>query len=371
MRLAFVAPPNSIHTRRWVGWFARAGHDVSILDPVGVELQPGMPDGVRVLRPDRSASGPLARRSAVRRLLLGLRPDVVHGQYLTRYAWAAAFAGVRPLVVSPWGSDLLQVRRSRLRTRLWNRFALRRADLVTVSSDGMRLAAIAAGARPERIRLIHHGVDTSTFTPGPPSEAFRARLGGVEGPIVVSPRSVTPLYRHDVVLDAVVQLGRNGGPAPRMVVSSSGADAHTLAALRNRASSLGVADRLCVLDTIAESELPDLYRLADVVVSVPETDSFAVTLLEAMACGRPLVATDVPAVGPVLASIDPVAGSLTVPVGDVPATADAIQRALSLGDDERERLGAAMRRHVVENAEYGTNMAHMEALYRDLASARR
>ncbi|MFP5463100.1 MAG: glycosyltransferase, partial [Gammaproteobacteria bacterium] len=83
---------------------------------------------------------------SMRRALAALRPDVVHAHYLARFGWSAALAGVRPLVVTPWGSDLLQVRRGQLRTRLWNRFALRRADLVTVSSEGMRAAAIAAGA---------------------------------------------------------------------------------------------------------------------------------------------------------------------------------------------------------------------------------
>jgi glycosyltransferase involved in cell wall biosynthesis len=371
MRLAFVAPPNSIHTRRWVGWFARAGHAVSLVDPVGVEVRPGLPEGVPVLRPDGAATSPLSRRSAFRRVLLDLRPDVVHAHYLTRYAWAAAVAGIGPLVVSPWGSDLLQVRASRLRTRLWNGFALRRADLVTISSQGMRAAAIAAGARPDRIRLVHHGVDTSMFTPGSASEAFRARVGVSDAPVILSPRTVTRLYHHDVVLDAVAELGRRVSPAPAMVVSTAGADGQTLAGLRDRATAAGMADRLRILEGLTPHELPDLYRVGDVVVSVPETDSFAVTLLEAMACARPVVVTDVPAVGPVMSALDPVASSLIVPVGDVSATASAIERALSLGGAERDRLGQTMRRYVVEHAEYDTNMAAMEVIYRDLASGRR
>jgi glycosyltransferase involved in cell wall biosynthesis len=132
-----------------------------------------------------------------------------------------------------------------------------------------------------------------------------------------------------------------------------------------------MADRLRVLDRVEPEELPDLYRLGDVVVSVPETDSFAVTLLEAMACGRPLVVTNLPAVGPVIAGLDPLARGLTVPVGDVAATADAIGRALSLGEGERRRLGAAFRDHVIATAEYDTNMSAMEAVYRELASRRR
>ena len=331
-----------------------------LVDPVGIEVQPGLADGIRVERPRN-----------LRRWLAALQADVVHAHYLARFGWQAALAGVRPLVMTPWGSDLLQIRRRRLRTRLWNRFALRRADLVTVSSEGMRAAAVAAGARPDRIRLIHHGVDTAHFTPGESSAAFRARVMTGDAPVVLSPRSVTPLYHHDVVLAAVEVVGRHRSPAPMMVVSAAGADAATLAALREGAAAGGIAERLCVLDAVGADDLPDLYRLADVVVSVPETDSFAVTLLEAMATGRPVVASDLPAVTPVLGAIDPLARRLLVPLSDVPATAQAIETALALDEGERARLGAGLRAYVVNNAEYDTNMAAMEAIYHELARSNR
>lgn len=371
MRLVFVAHPNSIHTRRWTAWFARAGHDVTVLDPVGVEVEPGL-EGVIVRRvaPGRAPAW-IGRRRAMRRALADLRPDVVHAHYLARFGWSAALAGVHPLVVTPWGSDLLQVRGRQLRTRLWNRFTLRRADLVTVSSEGMRLAAIAAGAHPDRIRMVHHGVETARFTPGPPDPAFAARVSANGAPVILSPRTIRPLYRHDVVLEAVAVLARRTGSRPVLVVSALEADAATLADLRRRADVLGIGDRLRVLDAVAPADLPDLYRLADVVVSVPETDSFAVTLLEAMACERPLVASDVPAVAPILAGLHPTAAELVVPVGDVERTATAIERAMSLTDAERAAMGSAVRRHVVETADYDTSMAAMERRYRELAAVRR
>lgn len=371
MRLVFVAHPNSIHTRRWTAWFARAGHEVTLLDPVGVTPEPGL-DGVAVQHlPPSRLPGPLGRRAATRRALADLRPDVVHAHYLARFGWSAALAGVRPLVVTPWGSDLLQVRRRQLRTRLWNRYTLRRADLVTVSSEGMRAAAIAAGARPDRVRLVHHGVETRRFTPGQPDPALVARVAPDAGPVILSPRTIRPLYRHDVILEAVAAMAARFGAAPTLVLSALGADPATLDGVRRQADALGIGDRLRVLDAVAPADLPDLYRMADVVVSVPETDSFAVTLLEAMACERPIVASNVPAVGPVLERLHPTAGELVVPIGDADRTAGAIERALAMRPDEQAAMGAALRRHVVDTADYDTSMAGMEAIYRDLAAARR
>ena len=298
-----------------------------------------------------------------------LDSHVLHGQFVRRYGWQAALSSFHPLVISPWGSDLLKVKPRQLRTRWWNRFALRAADLVTVSSEGMRAAAIRSGARSERIELIHHGVDTGRFSPGPPSVALAERTAADGQPIVASPRSIRPLYRQDVVVDALGHLSR-GDRRPILVLSARGADPDELARLRRRAQKVGVQEQLRILDDVPHEELHDLFRLADVVVSVPESDSFPVTLLEAMACGRPIVASDLPAVTPVLATIDPMAAELVAPVGDAAATARAIERALGLSDDERHRLGDRLRAHVVQTADYDTNMRAMERHYRRLAARR-
>lgn len=371
MRLAFIAHPNSIHTRRWIAWFAEAGHEIVLVDPVGIEVEDGLPPGVRVARPEPGARGPrllrgLGRGRRLRRLLTELGPDVVHAHYLARFGWQAALAGVRPLVMTPWGSDLLQIRRGAIRTRWWNRFALRRADLVTVSSEGMRQAAIRAGARAHRVRLINHGVDTTRFSPGEPAAALVDRVGVRDARVVLSPRTLTPLYHHEVIIDAVARI-----PDAVLVMSAHGADAAYVDRLRDHAERAGIGTRLRIVDEVPHAELADLYRLADVIVSVPETDSFPVTLLEAMACGRPIVASDLPAITPILGELDPLARELIVPVGDPTATATAIERALRLDADELRRLTGALRSHVERTAQYDANMAAMEHLYRQLAAAAR
>jgi glycosyltransferase involved in cell wall biosynthesis len=221
----------------------------------------------------------------------------------------------------------------------------------------MRAAAIRAGARPERIELVHHGVDTTRFSLAPADPARRPRI--------LSTRAIGPLYRQETVIDAVALLAEDG-LRPELVMSRLGADAAHLGHLHERARDRGIAGQLVVLDAVSHDELPDLYRSADVLVSIPETDSFPVTLLEAMACGLPAVVSDLPAVTPVYAPIDPLAAELVVPVGDAEATATALRRALSLKDDERARLGRRLREFVVATADYDTHMARMEGLYRSL-----
>jgi glycosyltransferase involved in cell wall biosynthesis len=170
-----------------------------------------------------------------------------------------------------------------------------------------------------------------------------------------------PLYRHGVVVEALATL-------PDDVValmSSYLAEPSELEAVRRRAADLGVADRLVVVPSIGHAEMPDYYRLADVVVSVPSSDSTPITLFEALACGRLVVAADLPALREVLAVLDP---ELLMPVDDPVATAAAIARVLEMSPDRRQAVADRGERLVGQVADRERNLSRVEDLYRGLAS---
>jgi glycosyltransferase involved in cell wall biosynthesis len=366
LRLAFLGDPNSVHTRRWLSWFAAHGHEVSLLEGFGAEIAPDIDARIRIERYQafgRHRSpfiSSLHARRELRRLIDRLRPDVLHAHFVRRFGWQGSLAGFHPFVVSPWGSDLLVVPRGAWRTRWRNRRALRAADLVTVTTEHMWAAALRSGARPDRMEMVQHGVDTRRFAPGQPPPELVDRLALGEAGMIFSPRMVRPLYRHETIIAAFAQLAGD----PILVMSAAGANAAYLATLREQMGSLGVTERVRIMDSIAHDEMPAHLRMARVVVSVPESDSFPVSLLEAMACGTPVIASDLP---PARAVLEPIVPGSVVPVGDAPSLAAALRRVLALAADDRRHLGEALRRHVVQVADYEANMARMEGLYRRLA----
>jgi glycosyltransferase involved in cell wall biosynthesis len=365
LTLAFLADPNSIHTRRWIGWFAARGHRVTILVPEGLAVEASLPDSIAVVPYTPYTSSrfhPLGAYRARRSLAGALRriaPDILHAHYLTGYGWHARISGFRPYAITLWGTDILVTARSTRRGRLYARWSLGPAGLVTGDSDELVRAAVAAGARAERTHLVQFGVDTSRFSPGSDPAALRSRLGLIGRRVIFSPRSIAPLYRHDVVLDAVASL-----PADVCVVMTRHlARESEVAALQRRAADLGLSDRLIMVPKVAHDEMADIYRLADVVVSVPASDGTPVTLLEALSTGRPVVASDLPSVREWLGDLDP--GSL-VPVGDVAATARAIAAALTRPAAERADSAVRGRQLVEERASHEASMAAAEVLYRGL-----
>lgn len=359
MRLAFIGDPNSVHVRRWMAFFLDRGHEIFLLEGFGAEIRPGLDPRVRVERYQAHGRYRLPLLSLIqtrrnlRRALDRIRPDVLHAHFVRRYGWQAGLAGFHPLVVSGWGSDVLVGSLRTWRVRWRDRQTLRAADLVTVVSPFMRDAIIANGARAERVELVHHGVDTARFTPGP----AKHELAGHR--VILSPRAIRPLYRHETVIAAFATLAED----TVLVMSALDADPVYLGRLREQMRDLGVTERVRVLDRIGEEDLPGHYRSASVVVSVPESDSFPVTLLEAMACGTPIVAGDLP---PIRAVLEPLAPETLVPIGDPAALAAAITRTLDLNPPARDALASVLREHVVRTADYEANMSRMEELYRRL-----
>jgi glycosyltransferase involved in cell wall biosynthesis len=369
LSIAFLGDPNSVHTRRWMSYFAGLGHRVTMLVPADLEVQPGMPVGIGIarftdFRHRRSRLlGALDARRSLRRVLKELEADVLHAHHVTVNAWHAWMSGFHPYVVTAWGTDVLVTARSSRLGRVYAHLSLHAADLVTGGSAELVRGAIAAGSRPERTEFVHLGVDTDRFSPGD-GAGLRARLGLGKGRVILSPRVIAPNYNQPVVVEAFARLP---GDTILLMTDFLARDS-VVATVRDRAEALGVADRLTIAPAVDEAELPDLYRLADVVVSVPTSDGGPSTVVETLACGRPIVGSDLPANREWLSELDPAA---LVPVGDAEATAAAISVILNRSPEERAERAGRGRAVVEERAGRRASMARMEALYQNLAAHRR
>jgi len=366
MRIAYLADPNSVHTRRWIGFFAERGHDVHLLVGIDDDVRPGLDARVRLHRYRRFGArrvpflSSLQGRRALRSLLAEIRPDVLHAHYLSRFGWQARLSGFHPYVVTTWGSDLFVTLTRSRRARLWGRATLRAADMVTVVSRQMHEAVLAAGARPERVERVQFGVDTRRFSPAPESTAEPGGGAVPTGRFVFSPRTIRPLYRHETVIEALATLPSD----VRVVMTGRGADPAYRQQLEARAASAGVAERILVEAEIDDDRMLALYRACVTVVSVPESDGLPVTLLEAMACGAPPVVSDLPAAREMLEGVAP---QLIAPVGDAAAVAASLGAVLGMSSEDRRTLGDTLRARVVDEADQQTNMLRMESLYRRLA----
>jgi L-malate glycosyltransferase len=348
---------SSPHVRAWAELVGDAGHDVHVVG----RIAPGWPELDLPGTSHRLSAAwpPLLRGFAMSRELAGVartvRPDLVHAHYLPEYGWMAARERLRPLISSAWGSDVFALNRvNRPRARK----ALDASAIVFADSAHLAGAARSLAGSEVRVEVVRWGLDLEAFAPGDRAAARQALGIQAGGPLVVSVRGLKPVYNPELVLEAFANVRANRPEARLLLKHPLTATPSSLDAAIER---LDLADAVTVLGNVPAERVPDVYRAADVVVSLASSDSSPRSVWEALACARPVVVSDLPWARDELA---PGGQALLVGLDAVPV-ADAIDRVL---DDAAlaERLGVAGRALAVAELDPGACAARVDALYKSV-----
>lgn len=165
------------------------------------------------------------------------------------------------------------------------RVAIESADLVTAVSRVTRRRLLDwTDLAPDRVRVLPNTV-RGIFSPGAPSPGYRARLGIADGPLILTVGRLASTERskgHEAIFSLMPAL-RQQFPGLVYLVAGEGDD---LPRLKQRAEALGLGDDVVrFLGFVPDTDLPDLYRLADLFVMPSATEGFGIVYLEAAACG--------------------------------------------------------------------------------------
>ncbi|MEA2308538.1 MAG: hypothetical protein QOI65_824 [Thermoleophilaceae bacterium] len=327
-------------------------------------------DGLRTLRVDyrRLAPAPLSflprllgARAALRGLeRSGWKPDLVHAHGFPAAFLAVLLARRRDLpVIASENSTAFPRGEVRGWQRAMARLAFGGADLVCPASEDLGRHIARLGVRT-RIRPVPNVVDTSLFSPAP---GEGGRPSGPEAPArILLVALLDPKKGVDQLLRA---LGAVGPPRFMLRIAGDGPVRDQLEGLRDE---LGLADRVEFLGLRSKPEVAELMRRSDFLVLPSLWENLPNVLIEAMACGLPVVATRT---GGVPEIVDQDAGLLVDP-GDVEALRGAVERMLDThAGYDREAIARAT------EARYGYEAvgARWDELYREVlferAAARR
>jgi glycosyltransferase involved in cell wall biosynthesis len=235
----------------------------------------------------------------------------------------------KPLVVhfhGPWAEESAAAGQGsalaiRVKHAIERAVYMRAARLVVLSGAFKRSLVERYGVSPWKVEVLPPGVELERFVPGDRAQA-RAVLDIDERAwIAVAVRRLVPRMGLDVLLDAWVEAG--GGLDGALLVLAG--DGPERAALEERANALGLGGQVRFLGRISDAKLVALYQAADVCV-VPSValEGFGLVVLEALACGTPVIASDTGGLPEALAGLDP---SLIVPAGDRVALTARLQEA--------------------------------------------
>ena len=210
--------------------------------------------------------------------------DLIDAHYFYPDGVAAVMLGLRfnlPVVVTARGSDINLIADYAVPRRMI-RWAAERADGLIAVSSALASKLSHLGIDANRITVLRNGVDGTRFRPVAP---FASGKGSPPSPLAVSVGNLVPLKGHDLVIAAVAQV-----PELQLWIVGGGPERDNLEALAVR---LGVHQRVRFLGIVPHERMSEVYSAADILVLASEREGWPNVLLEAMACGARIIATNV------------------------------------------------------------------------------
>ena len=358
MKICYLANATSIHTSKWVNHFCRKGHDVEI-----ISFEQGADLDSRAVVHIAGRHLPLRTQyvlygGRVRRLLARAKPDIIHAHYGSGYGSLGRLARFHPFVLSVWGSDVFDFpKHSPLHRELFRR-NVRSADRLCSTSHFMARELQRYCSRP--VSVTPFGVDCDHFRPLA-SHSNPAEI------VIGTVKSLEPKYGIQYLIRSFARVAEKyrAKRKLRLVIAGDGSLRGSLARL---ASNLGVGDQTEFLGNVPYEKVPQILSTFSIfaALSIADSETFGVAVVEASACGIPVVVT---AVGGLPESVRDRITGVVVPARDVCATALALEELI---EDEALRLdlGAAGRKFVLQNYEWSENASRMERVYESVLAAR-
>jgi len=271
-------------------------HDVDILHPRFMLI----PKIGMTLTPSFLASTML--KSAKQLIKNGYDFDIIDAHYFYPDGVAAVQVAKqlnKPVVITARGTDLNLIPQYQ-KPRQMIKSAARDANAMITVCQALKDVLITMGVPDDKVTVLRNGVDLDMFTPPDDRESLKQKLG-LQGKTLLSVGHLIKRKGHDLVIKSLKKI-----PNTKLLIAGDGVE---LSSLTSLVKTEQLEDRVTFLGAISHTELKEYYGAADALVLASDREGWANVLLESMACGTPVVATNIWGTPEVVAA--PEAGLLT------------------------------------------------------------
>lgn len=287
MKICVLGNAESVHNQKWCENIAGLGHEVWL-----ITLQkPVVIPGVRVVSLYSRWSRYLdiafkIKKSEIKKIVEKIRPDILHGQFLSDYGYYAAALNYHPLVVSVWGSDLLIYPwlNSSCKKRIEQVVA--RADRITVGAEYLKSMLISRfKVKKTDISIVTLGVKNGIFGSKKPRDILRTRNKynvKKNERVIFSPRNMGQVYGILQIIDAIPAVLKKY-PETIFIFASGYADPKYLKMAEDRVKAAGIGKNVRIIRSIINvRDLALLYSSSDIFISASFSDAVSVSVMEGM-----------------------------------------------------------------------------------------
>lgn len=382
MRILYFSRDYTSHDHRFLSALANTEHRVYYLrlEKAGHTLEDRpLPSEIEQIH--WSGGQKPARLNQTPGLLYGLlktiqqiKPHLIHAGPIQRSALLTAISGFRPLITMSWGYDLIQDAKQ---NKWWDwatRFTLRNSDWLIGDCNAIRRLAISYGMPDEQITTFPWGVNLKHFSPQiaqtkekNPDLVVEQESKQQQPFTLLSTRNWEPIYGVDTLAKAFV-LAAKERPELRLIMLGNGSQANLIRKIFQDGGFFPKNDfqpnnlqseKVIFPGQITYEKLPNYYHSANLYIAATHSDGSSISLLEAMACGLPVLVSNLEGNQE---WVIPEKNGWLFPEGDEQAMAEAIVKAVDLRS-QLPLMGNESRKIVEQRADWNENFQTLLKVY--------
>lgn len=356
MKICYIASGRSIHTQRWINAFAELEYEISLISPVPISKNIDRRVNIFDLSNLKgSKMGYFNLVHKVRKLVREIQPDILHAHYASSCGFISNCCNYHPLIISVWGSDVFDFPRKSWLHRSILKSNLKAADVVLSTSHMMAVETqkyLPNNDKP--LYITPFGVDTTLFSPVDRVDKTQHVTIGVI-------KTLEKIYGIDILIEAFSLLCQKYSNIKLLIIGNGS----ELSSLQQQLKMLQIVDKVDILPAISHHLVPGYLAKIDIFVMPSRQESFGVAVLEASACGLPIVASNVGGLPEVIE--DSVTGFLVPP--DRPQDLAKKISQLIESPGLRKSMGQQGRNFVEKHYKWSDSVEKMSDIYQSLKSA--
>jgi len=346
MKIAFLGAANSIHIIKWVTAFKQRGHDVYLLT-----MHPSDKYSLSNIKKYELNIPPpwgyYLNCWETRSILKYIQPDLLNTHYASGYGTLSRLVFFKPTLLSIWGSDVYDFPyQSHLKQKILRK-NLAAPNFLASTSENMKLQTKKFIMSNLHIEVTPFGVDMEMFSPQPDRDPKYITIGMV--------KRMAPKYGPEFLIKAFAIVNKNYTNL-RLILVGGGTQEEELKSL---AHSLGITEKCQFVGAVPHKDVPRWLNRFDIYCAPSVSESFGVAVVEASACGLPVIVSRVGGLPEVVQNNKT---GIIIPPKDVAALARALETLIT-NEELRKSMGKSGREFVQQFYDWELCVDKMEQLY--------
>jgi len=293
----------------------------------------------------------------IKKIIKEFKPDILHAHYLSSYGLLGALSGFKPLIISVWGSDIFQFPNHSFLHRASVKYSLNRADRILSTSKIMKEEILQYTNKD--VIVTPFGIDTEVFYPHKTKTIFSN-----DELVIGSVKTLETNYGIEYLINAFHIIKQNNPEKKfKLLIVGKGSQKPYLEELSNK---LGLQNEIVFTGFVKYDEIQVYQNMIDIAVIPSINESFGVSALEASACGKPVVASNV---GGLKEVVDNGETGFLVEKQNSEAIAEALQILIN-NNALRNLLGENGRNKVISEFNQKDCVQNMISIYKNTVNVR-